>query len=143
MKEIETENILESLEQIGSVADKVLLLRLYEEYKRQKLDTTAPTLIKMMNAYDNINKKIKNLNKREDYYYSQDVNNEIIKLSKLLDSCMLNYNIKNKKQLQKTIDLITYLESFLKLDISFRDDLEHCIESIIEKNRHNSKKLQK
>lgn len=140
MENISKKMILDDLENNDNITYQVLLLRLYDEYQKKETDLKSPQLIKIQNAYTIINNKLQTLDKREDYYQSEEIMNEILKQSKILDNSMLNCKIQNKEQIQKIIDLITILECYLKLNVSFKDNLEHCIKITLEKNKKHQKK---
>lgn len=141
MENISKKMILDDLENNDNITYQVLLLRLYDEYQKKETDLKSPQLIKIQNAYTIINNKLQTLDKREDYYQSEEIMNEILKQSKILDNSMLNCKIQNKEQIQKIIDLITILECYLKLNVSFKDNLEHCIKITLEKNKKHQKKV--
>ena len=58
----------------------------------------------------------------------------------LLKSYFLNLELKDKDQINETIDLITEMECLLKLKISFSESLERCLNKEIEKNEEKNKK---
>ena len=140
MENISKELIFDDLKSSDNIAHQILLLRLYEEYQKKEPDLKSPQLIKMQNAHTLINQTLQTLDKNEDYCQSEEIMNEILRQSKILDNSMLNCKIQNKEQVQKIIDLITILECYLKLNVSFKDNLEHCIKITLENNKKQQKK---
>ena len=117
-------DIVEKLNERNDLFYDVLILRMYDEYK--KLESIRDNLfddniqinpLKIYNSYNNINIQFQKYKRTN--YFSNEVNKEIEKQIIMLSSCIQKFQTHNKITVQNTIDLITKLECILNLPVTF------------------------
>lgn len=133
------------IEKCNDLSQRVLMYRLYIEYlknsnKHITEQTDKKLFIKLLSSYNKIAKKVISKDyldsgKNYEKVYSR-ISNDYL----LLKSYFSNLELKDKDQINETIDLITEMECLLKLKISFPESLERCLNKEIEKNEEKNKK---
>ncbi len=122
----------------SDVLKDVLLLRLYEDYITYKdvpSNKKDISLAKYKNAENIINSKIKHIEEDSDYYYNCQVIDDIKKKQLVFNNSMIKFSLKDKDKLRRIEEMITILESYLKLPITFNDRIENCLEHETDKRK--------
>lgn len=130
--EISMEYIVEKLNEKNNLFYDVLILRMYDEYKKIGTinndffdDEFKSNPLKIYNAYNNINIQFQKYKKNS--YFSKGVTKEIEKQLIMLSSCIQSFQTNNKTLVQTTIDLVTNLECILNLPVTFPSKIESCL----------------
>ena len=117
-------DIVEKLNERNDLFYDVLILRMYDEYKKLESihdnsfdDNIQINPLKIYNSYNNINIQFQKYKRTN--YFSNEVNKEIEKQIIMLSSCIQKFQTHNKITVQNTIDLITKLECILNLPVTF------------------------
>ena len=144
---ITIEDIINNIKIKEDKYNKILLLRLYDEYK--KIDISEKNnneneidLLKINNAYENINKKIKKLDLNNNQNIDEIIKKEIYTQNELLSICLLNFDKKNKLKINTTLETITNLECLLSIPVSFPEKIENCILKQFNNNKEQKYELQ-
>ena len=118
-------DIVEKLNERNDLFYDVLILRMYDEYKKLESirdnsfdDNIQINPLKIYNSYNNINIQFQKYKRTN--YFSNEVNKEIEKQIIMLSSCIQKFQTHNKITVQNTIDLITKLECILNLPVTFK-----------------------
>lgn len=133
------------IEKCNDLSQRVLMYRLYIEYLKNSNkhiieQTDKKLFIKLLSSYNKIAKKVISKDYLDSGKNYEKVYNRISNDYLLLKSYFSNLELKDKNQINETIDLITEMECLLKLKISFPESLERCLNKEIEKNEEKNKK---
>ncbi len=125
-------DIVEKLNERNDLFYDVLILRMYDEYKKLESirdnsfdDNIQINPLKIYNSYNNINIQFQKYKRTN--YFSNEVNKEIEKQIIMLSSCIQKFQTHNKITVQNTIDLITKLECILNLPVTFPSAIENYL----------------
>lgn len=125
-------DIVEKLNERNDLFYDVLILRMYDEYKKLESihdnsfdDNIQINPLKIYNSYNNINIQFQKYKRTN--YFSNEVNKEIEKQIIMLSSCIQKFQTHNKITVQNTINLIIKLECILNLPVTFPSAIENCL----------------
>lgn len=110
---------------------KVLLIRLYDEYNKYKditNNTDTVSLLKLRNSYEKINLEMNKLSDDNNKEKKEFINNKML----ILNNYLMNIELNEREKIQKCIDLTTKLECLLKLPVTFPVSIERCLEQEID-----------
>lgn len=132
---INFEDVLKTIQENDDIVENSLILRLYDEYEKNDIEKSDEkvSLAKIQNAYNRISINIENMK------INDKLSSKIMMYYIILKSDMDNFSIKDKKNIEKTVDLITILEALLKLDITFINNVENCLEKQLYKEKTNKR----
>ena len=114
--------------------ENVILLRLYNDYKineKYVIDNDDFDIVNIKVACDKLLNKFDRLdidNNNDNNYYS------LITYKNMLFNYVNNFNKKDKRKIYDLVCLITTLESYFKLPITFPSSLKDCIDVRINKD---------
>ncbi len=120
---IDIKNYLESL---PDLSDKLIALKLYEEYcnKNYNYSSIKDNNLALKVAYDNLSNEIINKKYLKNYKNDENIINHIEKLYLLCDSYYKDLNTQDKEKIKRLKMVITYLEALLNMNITFPECAE-------------------
>lgn len=112
---------------------KVLLVRLYDEYNKYKKITSntkydTVSLLKLRNSFEKISIEMDKISDVDNKEKKDFINNKML----ILNSYLLNLDFDEREKIQKCVDLTTKLECLLKLPVTFPVSIERCLEQEID-----------
>ena len=134
MDENLNKKIFEYIKNNDDMLENVILLRLYNDYKvnnKYIVDNDDFDIVNIKVACDKLLNKFDRLdidNNNDNNYYS------LITYKNMLFNYVNNFNKKDKRKIYDLVCLITTLESYFKLPITFPSSLKDCIDVRINKD---------
>ena len=134
MDENLNKKIFDYIKNNDDMLENVILLRLYNDYKvnnKYIVDNDDFDIVNIKVACDKLLNKFDRLdihNNNDNNYYS------LITYKNMLFNYVNNFNKKDKRKIYDLVCLITTLESYFKLPITFPSTLKDCIDVRINKD---------
>lgn len=134
MDENLNKKIFDYIKNNDDMLENVILLRLYNDYKvndKYIVDNDDYNIVDIKVACDKLLNKFDRLdidNNNDNNYYS------LITYKNMLFNYVNNFNKKDKRKIYDLVCLITTLESYFKLPITFPSSLKDCIDVRINKD---------
>ena len=134
MDENLNKKIFDYIKNNDDMLENVILLRLYNDYKvnnKYIVDNDDFDIVNIKVACDKLLIKFDRLdidNNNDNNYYS------LITYKNMLFNYVNNFNKKDKRKIYDLVCLITTLESYFKLPITFPSSLKDCIDVRINKD---------
>ena len=134
MDENLNKKIFDYIKNNDDMLENVILLRLYNDYKvnnKYIVDNDDFDIVNIKVACDKLLNKFDRLdidNNNDNNYYS------LITYKNMLFNYVNNFNKKDKRKIYDLVCLITTLESYFKLPITFPSSLKDCIDVRINKD---------
>ena len=134
MDENLNKKIFDYIKNNDDMLENVILLRLYNDYKindKYVIDNDDFDIVNIKVACDKLLNKFDRLdidNNNDNNYYS------LITYKNMLFNYVNNFNKKDKRKIYDLVCLITTLESYFKLPITFPSSLKDCIDVRINKD---------
>lgn len=139
------DDIINSVSLNNDNLHSIILLRLYDEYRKyyenSNLNLEEISMLEIRNSYDKIAKKVHDGKINGENFYNKNVNSYIENKFLILKNDISSCDKKNKEKLKEIVELITELECLLKMTVSFPRALEQSILNILE--RKNVKRYYK
>ena len=134
MDENLNKKIFDYIKNNDDMLENVILLRLYNDYKvnnKYIVDNDDFDIVNIKVACDKLLNKFDRLdidNNNDNNYYS------LITYKNMLFNYVNNFNKKDKRKIYDLVCLVTTLESYFKLPITFPSSLKDCIDVRINKD---------
>ena len=134
MDENLNKKIFDYIKNNDDMLENVILLRLYNDYKvndKYIVDNDDYNIVDIKVACDKLLNKFDRLdidNNNDNNYYS------LITYKNMLFNYVNNFNKKDKRKIYDLVCLVTTLESYFKLPITFPSSLKDCIDVRINKD---------
>lgn len=139
------DDIINSVSLNNDNLHSIILLRLYDEYRKyyenSNLNLEEISMLEIRNSYDKIAKKVQDGKINGENFYNKNVNSYIENKFLILKNDISSCDKKDKEKVKKIVELITELECLLKMTVSFPRALEQSILNILE--RKNVKRYYK
>lgn len=139
------DDIINSVSLNNDNLHSIILLRLYDEYRKyyenSNLNLEEISMLEIRNSYDKIAKKVHDGKINGENFYNKNVNSYIENKFLILKNDISSCDKKDKEKVKKIVELITELECLLKMTVSFPRALEQSILNILE--RKNVKRYYK
>ena len=130
MDENLNKKIFDYIKNNDDMLENVILLRLYNDYKvnnKYIVDNDDFDIVNIKVACDKLLNKFDRLDIDNNYY-------SLITYKNMLFNYVNNFNKKDKRKIYDLICLVTTLESYFKLPITFPSSLKDCIDVRINKD---------
>ena len=139
------DDIINSVSLNNDNLHSIILLRLYDEYRKyyenSNLNLEEISMLEIRNSYDKIAKKVQDGKINGENFYNKNVNSYIENKFLILKNDISSCDKKDKEKVKEIVELITELECLLKMTVSFPRALEQSILNILE--RKNVKRYYK
>ena len=130
MDENLNKKIFDYIKNNDDMLENVILLRLYNDYKvnnKYIVDNDDFDIVNIKVACDKLLYKFDRLDIDNNYY-------SLITYKNMLFNYVNNFNKKDKRKIYDLVCLVTTLESYFKLPITFPSSLKDCIDVRINKD---------